>query len=45
MSVLGNSFEESIGLITAGAEIMTGQASKVARGLKNVLDPLKNIVN
>lgn len=34
MSVLGNSFEETIGLVTAGTEIMTGQASKVARGLK-----------
>lgn len=32
MSVLGNSFEETIGLVTAGTEILTGQASKVARG-------------
>ena len=34
MAVLGNSFEETIGLVTAGSEIMTGQATKVARGLK-----------
>ena len=32
MSVLGNDFEQTIGLVTAGTEIMTGQASKVARG-------------
>lgn len=32
MSVLGNDYEQTIGLVTAGTEIMTGQASKVARG-------------
>ena len=28
----GNSMDETIALITAGTEIMTGQASRVARG-------------
>lgn len=32
MGVLGNDFEQTIGLVTAGTEIMTGQATKVARG-------------
>lgn len=32
MGALGNSFEETIALVTAGTEIMHGQASKVARG-------------
>lgn len=32
MGALGNDFNETIGLVTAGTEIMTGQASKVARG-------------
>lgn len=32
MGVLGNDFNQTIGLVTAGAEILTGQASKVARG-------------
>lgn len=36
MSVLGNDYEQTIGLVTAGAEIMTGQASKVARGLRTI---------
>lgn len=36
MSVLGNDFSETIGLITAGTEIMSGQASKVARGLRTI---------
>lgn len=36
MSVLGNDFNETIGLITAGTELMTGQASKVARGLRTI---------
>lgn len=32
MGVLGNDFNQTIALVTAGAEILTGQASKVARG-------------
>lgn len=32
MGVLGNDFEQTIGLVTSGAEVLTGQASKVARG-------------
>lgn len=35
MSALGNDYEESIALVTAGTEIMQGQASKVARGLRS----------
>lgn len=45
MSVLGNSFEESIGLITAGVEIMTGQASKVARGLRTIGNNIADTAN
>lgn len=36
MGVLGNDFNQTIGLVTAGAEILTGQASKVARGLRTI---------
>lgn len=36
MSVLGNDFQSTIGLVTAGAEVMTGQAGKVARGLRTI---------
>ena len=32
----GNSMDETIALITAGTEIMTGQASRVARGLRSI---------
>ena len=32
MGALGNSFEETIALVTSGTEVMHGQASKVARG-------------
>ena len=32
----GNDINETIGLITAGTEIMTGQASKVGRGLRSI---------
>ena len=34
MGTLGNSYEQTIGLVTAGTEIMVGQSSKVGRGLK-----------
>lgn len=36
MGVLGNDFNQTIGLVTAGTEILTGQASKVARGLRTI---------
>lgn len=36
MSVLGNDFYQTIGLLTAGTEILSGQASKVARGLRTI---------
>ena len=45
MSVLGNSFEETIGLVTAGTEIMTGQASKVARGLRTIGNNIADTAN
>ena len=32
MATYGNSFEEVIGLITAGSEIMVGRSAQVARG-------------
>lgn len=36
MATYGNSFEETIGLITAGTEIMQGRSSQVARGLNTI---------
>lgn len=36
MGTLGNDFQSTIGLVTAGTEIMTGQAGKVARGLRTI---------
>lgn len=36
MSVAGNSFEETIGMVTAGTEIMVGQPAKVGRGLRTI---------
>lgn len=36
MGTLGNSYEQTIGLVTAGTEIMVGQASKVGRGLRTI---------
>ena len=36
MGVLGNDFNQTIGLVVAGAEILTGQSSKVARGLRTI---------
>lgn len=35
MAAYGNTIDETIGLTTAGTEVMTGQASKVSKGLKN----------
>ena len=36
MALAGNSFEETIGLLTAGAEIIPNQASRIARGLRSI---------
>ena len=36
MATYGNSFEQTIGLVTAGTEIMQGRSSQVARGLSNI---------
>jgi TP901 family phage tail tape measure protein len=36
LSTYGNTMSESISLITAGTEIMTGQASKVSKGLRSI---------
>ena len=36
MGVLGNDFDQTIGLVVAGSEILTGQSSKVARGLRTI---------
>ncbi|MBQ3502233.1 MAG: phage tail tape measure protein [Clostridia bacterium] len=36
MAVYGNSFEEVIGLVTAGTEIMQGRSSQIARGLNTI---------
>ena len=36
LSVAGNSFEQTIGLVTAGTEIMVGQPAKVGRGLRTI---------
>lgn len=36
MALAGNSFEETIGLLTAGAELIPNQASRIARGLRSI---------
>ena len=36
MGGFGNSYEQTIGIITAGTEIMVGQPSKVARGWRTI---------
>ena len=36
MKGYGNSYAETIGLITAGTEVMPNQASKVARGWRSI---------
>ena len=42
MGALGNSFEETIALVTSGTEVMHGQASKVARGLRTIGNNIAN---
>lgn len=36
LSVAGNTFEQTIGMVTAGTEIMVGQPAKVGRGLRTI---------
>lgn len=36
LSSVGNTFEETIGLVTAGTEILVGQPSKVGNGLRTI---------
>lgn len=36
LSVTGNTFEQTIGMVTAGTEIMVGQSSRVGRGLRTI---------
>ena len=36
MATYGNEFEQIIGLVTAGTEIMTGRSAQVARGLSTI---------
>ena len=43
MGALGNSFEETIALVTSGTEVMHGQASKVARGLRTIGNNIANL--
>ena len=43
MSALGNSFDQTVALVTAGTEIMSGQASKVARGLRTIGNNIANL--
>ena len=43
MATLGNSYEETLGLVTAGSEIMQGQSSKVARGLRTIGNNIANL--
>lgn len=43
MSSLGNTSNETIGLITAGTEQLTGQASKVGKGLQTIGINLSNM--
>lgn len=45
MGVLGNDFNQTIGLVVAGAEILTGQSSKVAKGLRTIGNNLADAAN
>lgn len=36
LKVYGNSFESSLGLVTAGSEILQGKSLQVARGLNTI---------
>lgn len=43
MATLGNTYEESVGLVTAGTTIMQGQSAKVARGLRTIGNNIANL--
>ena len=43
MGALGNTYEQTIALVTSGTEIMQGQASKVARGLRTIGNNIANV--
>jgi uncharacterized phage infection (PIP) family protein YhgE len=43
MAVLGNDYNQTIALVTAGAEQMQGQSSKVARGLRTIGNNIANL--
>ena len=43
LSVAGNTFEQTIGLVTAGTEIMVGQPAKVGRGLRSIAINIANL--
>lgn len=43
MGALGNTYEQSLGLVTAGSEIMQGQSAKVARGLRTIGNNIGNL--
>lgn len=45
LSVLGNDFEQSIALITAGTEILTGRSAQVSRGLSTVGNNIAKAAN
>lgn len=45
MGVLGNDFNQTIGLVVSGAEILTGQSSKVAKGLRTIGNNLADAAN
>lgn len=42
MGALGNTMDESIALVTAGAEVLTHQSGKVARGLRSIGNNIAN---
>lgn len=42
MGALGNTYEQTVALVTSGTEIMQGQASKVARGLRTIGNNIAN---
>lgn len=43
MGALGNTYEQTVALVTSGTEIMQGQASKVSRGLRTIGNNIANV--
>ena len=43
MSTFGNSFDETLGIMTAGTEIMVGMPSQVARGWRTIAANISNV--